>query len=347
MKRRLFLTSIFASSAMLAGGRTLAAFGEDKASAAAGKPSVKASAVLAGGVVSQTVFTDELLLAVAEPGQIAALSHLARDAEFSAIPKEAAALPALPLNADAEAVLRYRPALVLFCDFSRAELVEQVRRSGVEIMMFERYHSMDEVFACMRRLAKRLGGGAEKRAEAVVADCRARLAALEKRMAGVRRVRVISPSTFDIIPGDGTNFQDCCDHAGAENLAKTLGGLKGHVSAPGEKMLRWPVEKVVVIGGATRQAEGALPSAVEVGRALVPFRRLTPYRYMAAVREGRAALLASWQSSCISHHRVSSYEYLARQLHPAAFAATAGGASTATMVKPGAVKPGAPGKPGR
>jgi iron complex transport system substrate-binding protein len=269
-------------------------------------------------VVSQTVFTDEMLLALAEPGQILALSALSRDPDFSAVSKEAAAYAQLPVSSDAEAILRHRPTLVLFADYSREELVLQVRRAGVEVMVFDKYNSLEESFLSLKRLAARLGPDAEKRAQAVEASCRLRLAVLKKQMAEVRRVRVISPSTFDIIPGDKTNFQDFCDHAGAENLAKTLGGLSGHVPAPGEKLMRWPVEKVVVIGGA---ADG-MPSAADVEKALQPFRRMTPYRYLTAVREGRAALLPMWQSSCVSHHRVRCYEHLARQLHPEAFAKT-------------------------
>src|SRR5262249_13748342 len=59
-----------------------------------------ASALLfAGGpprrVVSQTLGTDELLLVLADPGQIVALSHLATDPKFSPVVKEASAYPRL------------------------------------------------------------------------------------------------------------------------------------------------------------------------------------------------------------------------------------------------------------
>ena len=268
-------------------------------------------------VVSQTVLSDEMLLALAEPGQVAALSQLSHDPEFSAVAGEAKPFRKLPVNADAEALLRHRPTLVLFADYSRPELISRVRRAGVEVMIFDRYNSLEDSFFSLNRLAKRLGPAAERRAAAVIADCRTRLDTLQKCLKDIRPVLVFSPSTFDIIPGDKTNFQDYCDHAGAENLAKTLGGLSGHVPTPGEKILRWPVEKVVVIGGA---ADGSPPSQEDIERALSPFLRMTPYRYLRAVRENKAALIPSWQSSCVSHHRVRCYEHLAHQLHPAPFA---------------------------
>ena len=56
-------------------------------------------------VVSQTVGTDELLLAVAAPEQIAALSHIAREPSFSAVAEEARAYPAIEVG-DAETILK-------------------------------------------------------------------------------------------------------------------------------------------------------------------------------------------------------------------------------------------------
>ncbi|MCF7760740.1 MAG: ABC transporter substrate-binding protein [Cephaloticoccus sp.] len=254
-------------------------------------------------VVSQTVGTDELLLAVAAPEQIAALSHLARDPVFSGVAQAAEAYPMIGMG-DAETILRYRPTLVLFSDYSRIELVEQVRRSGVQVLIFNRYESLDDAYANLRQLAAALGDDtARDRAETVIADCRARLAELHRRLQGVKPVRVIAPSTYGVIAGSETTFQDICDQAGAENLAVTLGHLTGHAAPPSEAMLKWPVE-VLVLGGANRD------------EALAPFLKLPPYAFMAAVREGRTALLDAWALGCVTHLRVHAYEQLARQLHP-------------------------------
>ncbi|MDR0535707.1 MAG: ABC transporter substrate-binding protein [Puniceicoccales bacterium] len=271
-------------------------------------------------VVSQTVFTDELLLEIAAPEQIASLSHLSRDPQFCARPALARKYPALPLNTDAEAILRHRPDLVLFTDFSRSDLCSQVRRAGVPILSFSHYSSLDDALASLGVLAAHLGADAEARAAATVDRVRTRVARLARLLRKATPVRVISPSTFDILPGADTNFQDYCDHACAENLAKTVGGLAGNVPVPGEKILRWPVEKVVLVGGEAADGDSPLPTPAQIGHALQPFRRKSPYRHLRAVREGAAALLPTWQSSCVSHHRLACYEYLARQLHPACFA---------------------------
>ena len=144
------------------------------------------------------------------------------------------------------------------------------------------------------------------RAERVIADCRARVRALREKLRGVPPVRVIAPSTYGVIGGAETTFQDLCDHAGAINLAATLGHLRGHQPPPDEQMLTWPVDKVVIAGDAAAAA-------------LAPFVDLPPYKFMAAVRGRRVALLAPYMLASVTQYRVDGYERLARELHPEVF----------------------------
>ena len=254
-------------------------------------------------VVSQTVGTDEALLAVAEPGQIAALSPLAHDPEFSAVARESAPYPVLRVGGDAESVLRYRPTVVLCADYSRFELVSQLRTAGARVIVFDHYATLEDSYDMLRRIAAELGGGAPGRAEAVIADCQRRVAALRRDLRGVKPVRVLTPSTYGLIPGAGTTFEDLCEHAGADNLAASLGHLRGNAPPPSEQLLSWPVDRLVLSG-------------TSVDLALKPFRALPPYAYLPSVREGRAVLLPSWVLGCTSYRRVDGYFFLARALHP-------------------------------
>jgi iron complex transport system substrate-binding protein len=255
-------------------------------------------------VVSQTVGTDEILLALAEPQQIAALSHLSREPVFSAVADQAAAFPRLSTQYDAEAILRFRPTLVLMANYSRAELVSQVRRSGVKVLIVERYDTLDDAYENIRIVAREIG--AIERAEKLIADCRARVERLQQRLKGVKPVRVIAPSTYGVIGGSKTTFQDLCDHAGAENLAATLGKLVGHATPPNEQMLTWPIDVVVLAGDSIEQA-------------IEPYKTLPPYKFMPSIRENRAVLLKPYQLSSVTHYRIDGYEQLARALHPERF----------------------------
>lgn len=253
-------------------------------------------------IVSQAVGTDELLLAVADPAQIAALSHISRSEEFSATWKEAAAFSQLR-GGDAEDILRFRPDLVLMTSYSRPELVAQVRRTGVKVCYIDRFESLEDAFAALRLVAKDVGH--PERAEALIQQCRLRVTALSAKLKGLKPVRVLAPSTYGYTAGSDTTFQDLCDHAGALNVAAEA-GLKGHAPTPGEQVLGWRVEVMVVTGASC--AEG-----------LAPYQSLTPWRLLAPVQQGRCALLPRNLISSVTHHRIEAYERLARQLHPEAF----------------------------
>lgn len=255
-------------------------------------------------VVSQTVGTDELLLAIARPAEIAALSSLAADPEYSAVSAAARAYPALAPDGDAESILRYGPTLVLCADYTRPELLKQLRRANVRILVFTHYATLQDVYANLRRLGAAIGHA--DRAERVIASCQARVAALSDRLRNVRPVRVLAPSTYDIIPGAHTTFEDLCEHAGAENVAATVGHLEGNAAQPSEAMLGWPVDRVVLGGD-------------DAAAALAPYRKLPPYAFMPAIREGRVVLLPPWVLGCVSQWRIEGYERLARKLHPEAF----------------------------
>lgn len=253
-------------------------------------------------VVSQAVGTDELLLAVAEPSQIAALSHLSRDPAFSATAAEAAKYPQIRPE-DAESILRFKPTLVLVASYSRPELVAQLKRAKVKVISLERFNTLEDAYANLRLLAKELG--TEARAEAVIASCQARMAELARRLEGVRPVRVLAPSTYGFTGGRDTTFDDLCRHAGAINVAAEA-GLVGHVPTPSEAVLGWRVEKLVLSGD-----DG--PAALKV------FQQTPPYKFLEAARAGRYALLKGAEMSCVTHLRIEAYYALARQLHPERF----------------------------
>ncbi|HJU84503.1 MAG TPA: ABC transporter substrate-binding protein [Holophagaceae bacterium] len=261
-----------------------------------------APAAPARRVVSQTAGSDELLLALAGPGQIAALSTLAWEPEYCADYREARKHPRLE-GSDAEAVLRFHPDLVLMASYSRQETILQLRRAGVKVIVFDHFDTLDEVYANLRALGDALG--ARDRAEALIARCQVRVDALRRRLAGVTPVRVLAPSSYGFIAGRDTTFEDLCEHAGALNVAAEA-GLQGHAPIPSEQVLTWKVD-LLVLEGSDREA------------ALAHVRQTAPFKFLPAAKAGRCVLLPSALLASVSHHRIEGYEWLARALHPERF----------------------------
>lgn len=127
----------------------------------------------AAGVVSLNLCTDQYLVLLA-PERIAALSPLARDPSLSHVAAQAANLPWV--RADAEAVLRLAPDLVLAANWGAQATLQALERHRVPVLR----SSLPEDFLAIRtetmRLARRLG---------VEARGAALLAAMDATLAGV------------------------------------------------------------------------------------------------------------------------------------------------------------------
>ncbi len=256
-------------------------------------------------VVSQSVGTDELLLAVADPGQIGGLSHLSQDATFSLDPKLASAFPKLK-SSDAESVLALHPDLVLAASYTQPETLALLRRAGVPLIIAEKFDTLPEVYENLRAVGRAVGH--QERAEQVIADAQQRVAALAKTLAGVKPVRVLSASTYPFTAGAETTFQDLCDHAGAINVAAEA-GLRGHVPTPEERVSTWTPEVLIASG-----EEGKDPAEVAARLAQLP-----AYRALPALAQGRLLLVPGPLMASVTHHRIAAFEWLARRLHPERF----------------------------
>ena len=257
----------------------------------------------AGGplrVVSQTVGTDQLLVALAEPGQIAGLSHLARDPRFTPDVRLNAGFPCLR-NGSAEDVLRLRPDLVLVASYTAPEVLAVLRRARINLVLLDRFESLEDLYLSARRIGAALGRQAK--AEQLVAGWQARVAELQRRLQGVKPVRVLSVGVYPFTAGAGTTFQDICDHAGGLNVAAEQ-GLRGHQPTPSERIITWQVDALVV---------GQEPGILERLRTLVP------YKYMEVLRKGRVVVLPEALLSATSQARLEAYEVMARALHPERF----------------------------
>lgn len=253
-------------------------------------------------IVSHAVGTDDLILALADHSQIAALSALGRDARYSPHWQEAQKFPALK-KGEAEDILRFKPDLVILTSYSPLEVRTLLERAKVRVHVLERY----EHFEDLCRMAATLGQlfGREAHAAKLVQQWRARETTLRQRLQGVKPVRVMAAGIYPFLAGAKTTFQDICDHAGAINVAAEA-GFEGHVPMPGEKPLGWKIDQLV----GPREAGTDLAAKLK---------ELSPFRYMPALKQGRliqidAALLAS-----TSHRRLDAYEALARALHPERF----------------------------
>ena len=125
-------------------------------------------------VVSLNLCTDELLLQLGDPGQIAGLSWLARDANLSWHSEEATQYPAV--RGIAEEIIHLEPDLVLAGEFSTPATVALLERLEIPLLRLPLPHSFAEIRSQITRVAEALGQ--EERGQQMLASMQQRLDAL-------------------------------------------------------------------------------------------------------------------------------------------------------------------------
>ncbi|MCA0399933.1 MAG: ABC transporter substrate-binding protein [Proteobacteria bacterium] len=173
-------------------------------------------------IVSINMCTDQLLVDLAAPGQIAGLSPYAHDGARSWIAGRATGIPAL--SGSAEEVLVMRPDLVLAGSFTRRATRTMLREKGIRIEEFPLASTIEEAKKEIRRAGSLLGNeqGAERRiAEIDAALLRLRAAATKTRL------RVLPYSRRGWVSGRRSLVSDLLAQAGLANAAADLGLASG------------------------------------------------------------------------------------------------------------------------
>jgi iron complex transport system substrate-binding protein len=142
-------------------------------------------------IVSMNACTDQLLVPLADPGQVLGLSRFSRDAQQSFAAEDARRYPIL--SGSAEDVLMSKPDVVVASLFDKRSTRELLKAQGLHLAEFAVPRNLDEVKAQIRRMGEISGhldratdeiarlDAAMARARHVVADKRYTVLALSRR----------------------------------------------------------------------------------------------------------------------------------------------------------------------
>src|SRR5215510_12454104 len=86
-------------------------------------------------IVSQTLGTDEILLAICPPERVVALSNMAEDGDYSNAVEDARRIPGRATEGP-EQILQFKPDLIFVASYSRAETVELLKASKAPVFRF-------------------------------------------------------------------------------------------------------------------------------------------------------------------------------------------------------------------
>ncbi|MEO0462200.1 MAG: ABC transporter substrate-binding protein [Pseudomonadota bacterium] len=195
---------------------------------------------------------DALLVEVAQPHQIAALSHYSRDARSSSMDVERAREFAVT-GGTAEEVIALDPDLVLAGTFIAPTMQAALERAGIRVETFGSPNSVDESIAQLRRLAGLVGhpDQAQRLSDSIV-----------KRFWLPTSEAQSDPSALlwqagEIVPGERALITQLIEDSGFTNHAAALGLAQAdRISL--EQVLADPPDVLLVSGESQGQAHPLL-----------------------------------------------------------------------------------------
>jgi len=173
-------------------------------------------------VASINMCTDQLLVDLARPEQIAGLSPFARDRARSWVAAKAADFPIL--SGTAEEILVLRPDLVVAGTFTRRETREFIRARRLRIEEFPVARTVADARSQILRMAALVGAEARGRERAVALD-----AAMERLRTAARGqpLRVLPLARRGWVAGQDSILTDLLKTAGLTNAAGESGRRAG------------------------------------------------------------------------------------------------------------------------
>jgi iron complex transport system substrate-binding protein len=245
---------------------------------------------------------DEVLVEILPPGRLVAVTRFADEKGTSNIlgrvPPDVARFP----RADLERLVALAPDLVVVSQYTDADFLRQIEKSGIRWHRMEGLESLDGFRASILSLGRVVGEDGAARALAAQYD--ARLAALGRLLGGAKRPRVLywaSPYTAGAHSAIGAIIEG----AGGENVGRTL-GLEGIAPLGGERAFL--ADPDVVLVGESFDSVDSLRQHPLLGK-------------LRAVKEGHVVAMPGELLVTLSQHAALSCWYLASRLHPGRVAA--------------------------
>lgn len=189
-------------------------------------------------IVSINLCADELLLLLADPQQISALTHLSHDQGASYFQTKALTYPTT--TGLAEEVLPFKPDLVIAGEFGGIQTVNLLKKLGVRVETLPLANNMQQVFSNIELIAQ-LSGHPERGA-AIVQTMQKRLAKLTPAETNPPLAAVYDPNGYTVGP-ESLRGQSMT-LAGWRNAGE-LAGVRDYGSLSLETMVRLQPEALI------------------------------------------------------------------------------------------------------
>ena len=169
-------------------------------------------------IVSLNLCADQLLIALADRNQIAALTQFSRDPQMSFEAEKAKHYPVI--KGSSEEVLALRPDLIIATPFRRTDTLAPLQDRGMKRVDIKDAESISDIYDNIRIVARAIGH--PERGEALIRRMNADLDRLAADRPGHGRVAAYYQRR-GYLTGTGTLLDEMLTRLGLVNLARKLG----------------------------------------------------------------------------------------------------------------------------
>lgn len=185
-------------------------------------------------IVSMNLCTDELLMRVVDPSRIASITYLSQQPVNAPLGLDAIASKLKVNHGLAEEILMQEPDLILAGRFTSTTAVNLLRKLGYNIVVFDPENTLEDMRTNIRKLGAAVGEAA--RAEQVIAEFDARLAALQARIPAGEMPVFADIGVNNYVAGANTLYTHIVNAGGYRTLGQAL-GFDGYRNLPLEQVL--------------------------------------------------------------------------------------------------------------
>jgi len=193
-------------------------------------------------IISQTLATDEILLAICPLERILAVSTLALDPQYSNVIVPARQV-AQSVGDNVERILSLQPDLILVASYTRAETLELLKTSAAPILRLTQFQQIEEIKNNIRLIGYAIGE--EQRATDLIAQMSSEIQTILAQIpTTLQPPRVISYSLDHYTAGRYTTFDDIINLIGAVNIAAEQ-GIEQYAKVSDEQILTWQPQFII------------------------------------------------------------------------------------------------------
>ncbi|NLF76462.1 MAG: ABC transporter substrate-binding protein, partial [Chloroflexi bacterium] len=256
-------------------------------------------------IASVALGSDEILLALVGPERLLGVTFLASDPAISNIAGQIEGIPYTDLSGNPERLIGLGADLIVMASYSNPAALDQLLDAGEPVFVLTEFNDLDEIRANIRLLGEVTG--TEARAEALIAEMDARIAAVAETVAGEDPPRVLYYEPGGITYGPGSTVDAIITLAGGANVTAEA-DLGAYPLVNPEFVLAADPDVVLLGGWFSGEADP-----------LAWFTSDPAFATLRAVREGRVVPIVDAHMTNISHHIAQGVEDVARALYPDLF----------------------------